>query len=52
MEHQKKNVIARSKKTTTMPTRLLVTLTSLPPNLIDVDSQSAITAYCQEETLA
>ena len=47
MEHQNENTAIRSKKTTIMPIRLLVTLTSFSPKLILPDEHLATMAYCQ-----
>ena len=47
MEHQNENTIIRSKKTTTMPIRLLVTLTSFSPKLIVPEEHLATIAYYQ-----
>ena len=47
MEHQNENTAIRSKKTTIMPIRLLVTLTSFYPKLIVPEEHLATIAYYQ-----
>ena len=47
IEHQNENTAIRSKKTTIMPIRFLVTLTSLSPKLIVPEEHLATIAYCQ-----
>ena len=45
--HQKKNVMSRSKKTTTMPITFLVTTTSLEPKVTLEELHWTTIAYCQ-----